>query len=845
MKTAIMNGLRVIGLVCISLLAPSISVAHSPHHLITDVESAPLGSSGSHTYILITDQIFRSDGQGASWKNLDRGLNNQYPFTSVVASSEYADDGTLFVASSGDGVFRSTDFGESWNKVVVGLGRLDISRLSISPDFASDRRLLAASTSGGVWRSIDGGDTWHMVLTESVVIGSVSEDESSPYGSVIFGGDAEGNLWRSKDNGRLWEITYEFEGAGALTSLSVSNRQIYAGTSDNGLYKSVDGGHSFAPASIPKLQGGPVCKLDGNDEARFNEYITSITTVPDGAGGDSIYVTSWYGGVFVSTDEARSWSVWRDGISCNDQADRMGESHIRDLEVTRLPDGSSVFWLGAFDGLFRSVDSKLPWQQRETLPLGLVKGMAVNGGPGLPLSIALSTYGGGFYISHDNGSNWVIGNRGLQTTRLTGLAFSPDFNNDRVIYAGAIRRLLKSSDGGQSWRRIRLDKPSIRQRVTNKLASWGLPSGWIAPSSSGSSAPVYPSHIVPLDDNGKPRILFGTRNHGVMVFDEADDSAEFLWPGTDQVINSLVMSPDFEKDKTLYSSIRGDGVFRSDDGGSVWVSANRGLEFTGDWAAHPDRGDFRRDVKLSVATDGTLYVGSPAADGLYISTDRGDSWVKSDADFGVSPAPVIAVALSPDFEKDGSLLLSVKGAGLFRSADRGATVEFIGAELAAMNASIEYLHYSPGFTNDESIVAASDEQLMLSTNGGSSWQVVDRPVRYEDMRVNVHFDGNWDTQDGEKYSAMTENLSDREGSSASVSFVGNGIRWIGSKGPSHGDAEVLIDGEIVATISCRSANSSHMQELFSIRNLGHGPHKIRVRARSASPVGVDAFDVLP
>lgn len=845
MKSEVINCYCFAWLVCIGLLAPSVSAAHSPHHVITEVESALLGPSTSHTYILITDQVFRSDGQGADWKNLDQGLNNQFPFTSVAISPKYAEDGTLFVASSGDGVFRSTDFGESWEKVIVGLERLDIFRLSISPAFGSDRRLLAASESGGVWRSGDGGDTWQMVLTEHIVMTSISEYGYSPGNAVIIAGDADGILWRSRDNGRLWEVVHEFEGVGALTALSISGGRIFAGTSDTGLHTSVDGGRSFMPTHLPELRRPSVCKLDNGKEAMFEQYITSITTVPNSTGQDITYVTSWYGGVFVSSGDISSWSVWREGISCDSQADRMGESHIRDFEVVRFDDGDAVFWLGTFDGLFRSAGLKLAWQQLETLPLGLIKGMAVSGGADRPLAIALSTYGGGFYISQDNGANWIIGNKGLQTTRLTGVAFSPDFGKNRVIYAGAIRRLLKSSDGGQSWQRIRLDKPSVRQRVANRLASWGLPSGWIAPSRSGSSSPIYPSHIVPLDDNGEARILFGTRNHGVMAFDESDDSAEPIWAGTNQVINSLVMSPDFETDQTLYASIRGDGVFRSDDGGVKWAPVNRGLDFTADWAAHPGRSDFRRDVKLSIANDGTLYAGSPAADGLYISTNRGDGWIRSDADFGVSPAPVTAIAVSPDFGKDGSLIVSVKGAGLFHSTDSGATVEFIGANLAAANASIEYLDYSPGFTSDNSIVAASDEQLFISLDGGKNWRLANRPVRYEDLRDVVSLDGNWVTQVGDDYSALTENLSLNAGSTASVSFVGNGIRWVGSKGPKHGDAEVFIDGEIVATVSCRSADREVMQELFSIRNLGYGLHTIEVRARSTSPVGVDAFDVLP
>ena len=173
-------------LVAVSLLVASVSFAHSPHHLITDVASAPYQASESHTFILITDQIFKSDERGASWKHLVNGLNTQYSFTAVEISPEYSTDNTLFLASSGDGVYRSANSGESWQKVVAGLDRLNISRLSISRDYGSDQRILAAAESGGVWRSMDGGDSWQMVLTEVVAMTSFAEDVGSQGQGVVI-----------------------------------------------------------------------------------------------------------------------------------------------------------------------------------------------------------------------------------------------------------------------------------------------------------------------------------------------------------------------------------------------------------------------------------------------------------------------------------------------------------------------------------------------------------------------------------------------------------------------------------------------------------------------------------
>jgi len=835
------NFLQVSGLSVAVLLAPATALAHSPHHVVTDVASAPYEATGAHTYVLITDQIFRSDEHGASWKHLVNGLNTQYTYSAVETSPNYASDGTVFLASSGDGVFRSADFGDSWQMIVNGLGSQDISRLSISPAFESNGRVLAASNAGGVWRSMDGGDSWQMVLTEAVVINGFAEVAESQNQHAVIAGDADGNVWRSDDNGRLWEVVHEFSGLGAVTSVSGHAGHIYAGTARGGLLKSTDGGQTFVPVFSPDSAGRPVCRK--SNAAQSDSSITSINVVPGAAGENTVFVTSWYGGVHVSTDNGRTWSVWSEGLTCEGQADGLKVAHFRDLEAVSLNDGRTIYWLGAFDGLFRRDSQSSNWQQQETLPVGLIKGMAVTAGRNQPLAIALSTYGGGFYLTHDNGSTWTIGNKGLLTTRLTGMAFSPEYGDDDSIYAGAIRRLLKSSDRGHSWQLIELYTPGIGARLRNKLASWGLP----VDRDQRSSSPIYPTHIVPVLEDGSLHILFGTRDHGVMTFEELSGEVETTWAGTNEVINSLAVSPDFGKDRMLFASIRGEGVYRSEDGGLSWVAVNRGLDFIGDWAANPKRGDFRRDVNLSIASDVagrfTLFAGSPAADGVYVSHDRGDSWARSEAEFEVRPAPVLAISVSPEFETDNSLLVSINGRGLFHSNDRGEHFELIASSLVDDNAAIEYLEHSPAFGTDRSIVAASDEKLFLSIDGGNSWAEIRRPVRYEDMRDVVTYDGRWERRNGRQYSALTESLTPADGGSVSLRFVGGGIRLLGSRGPEYGNARVLVDNEVHDTISFKSNESQHMQVLFELQGLDPGPHTIEIRASGV--IAVDAFDVLP
>jgi photosystem II stability/assembly factor-like uncharacterized protein len=442
----------------------------------------------------------------------------------------------------------------------------------------------------------------------------------------------------------------------------------------------------------------------------------------------------------------------------------------------------------------------------------------------------------------------------LQTTRLTGLSFSPDYFDDGVIYAGASRRLLRSDDHGESWQRIDLEKRGFGTQVVNKLDSMGVPVGWLRSSNSGSR-PIYPTMLVQMPETGSSRAVIGTRFHGVLEYDHETGNATALWSGTDNIMNTLKMSPDVDQDGTLYASVRGEGVIRSDDGGKTWTRINEGLRFVDRWSSSEESTDFRRDVHLAISpgfgADKTLFAGSPAADGMYVSQDRGDSWRRLSIASAASPSLVLAVAVSPGFEVDKTLMVSIKGQGLYRSNDSGENFDAVGLSLIADNASIEWLEFSPDFVNDRTVVAASDEGLYLSQDGGASWEEAQRPVRYEDMRDVVKFDGQWQRQRGEQYSALTETLLREPGSSSKVNFVGDGVRWLGSTGPEFGQAEVFVDDQLVEVVSSRSEKPQHMQELFSTRGLGPGSHKLEIRVvdglaeAEAGAVAIDAIDVIP
>ena len=841
--------------IAILLTAYGSASAHSPHHVITDVAVSPNYSSDGSVFILIQDQLFRSADGKSGWKNLINGLDNQYTLTSLAISPAFGSDQVVFVASSGDGIYRSSDGGDSWNRVNAELGTLNVSKLSISPAFETDGRLLAATKAGGLWRNDGSADEWQRVLPVDVRVTSLHEHQSANATQSVFAADEDGTIYRSADGGVTWKVISRLPGSENVTSIDGSGETLFIGSKTSGLYRSLDGGRTLTAVRSFESVRQTDCEGNQLDVEVLDQHITSINLSPTFSDDRALYVSTWYNAVFVSTDGGETWSSWQQGIRCNAQADAERAPHFSSVSISKDRKGKLVFWLAAFDGLFHGHGAGSAWKQLETLPLGLIKGWAVTNGSHNRPVVALGTYGGGFYRTDDLGSTWTIGNRGLKTTRLTGIAFSSDYVRDKVIFAGADRQLLWSKDRGTTWTSINLQEYGLGARIAFRLHKLGVPKSWTRGLyDPGHVRNVYPTHIITLPALCNSKALFATRFHGVMEFDRSSGDIASVWDGTDRIMNSFEMSPAFERDHTLIASVRGEGLIRSTDGGRSWQPINNGLQFIEQWSKNSSAGNYRRDISVAMSpdyeNDAMIFAGTASADGLYVTNDGGKHWRKSSVTKDGRPTAIIALAISPEFREDQTLIVSVKGHGLYLSMDRGHSYEPFGSELLKMNASIEHLEFSANFANDNLILAASDEQLLVSHDRGQTWSGIVRPVRYEDMRDVFRFQGNWEQRKGDSYSAMTETVTSAQGSSVRLRFVGTGIRWLGSKGPDHGRAQVVIDGETVATVDSSAIRNSELQELFVVENLPHGSHVIEIRVPSNATIrrpgliAIDAVDIL-
>jgi hypothetical protein len=118
-------------------------------------------------------------------------------------------------------------------------------------------------------------------------------------------------------------------------------------------------------------------------------------------------------------------------------------------------------------------------------------------------------------------------------------------------------------------------------------------------------------------------------------------------------------------------------------------------------------------------------------------------------------------------------------------------------------------------------------------------------VRSEDSR-SVRYRGSWGSASGSRYMGGGVAWSTTPGATATFTFSGRSVRWIGPVGPTRGRALVRIDGKAVATVSMWSSSFDASRVLFAKRFKTSGPHTLSITVQSSPGhpyVAIDGFVV--
>ena len=716
--------------------------------------------------------IWKTTDGGTYWECVSDGyLTSATIGALAVAPSDsnviYAGTGETTIridVSFGDGMYKSTDAGRTWKH--IGLENTkQIGEIRIDPNnpdlvyVAAFGDAFGPNSDRGVYRSTDGGTNWERILYQTDKAGAIdlSMDPSNP--RILFAAMWEANrkfwhlssggpgsaLFRSLDGGDTWEevsINHGFA-KGLLGKIGVSisaakQGRVFAlveGDEDNtGLYLSEDYGLSW------KLT------CPNRDLIHRPWYYTHIFSDPVHA--DTVYVTNY-----------QMWKSTDGGVSFNEITTPHGDNHdlwIDPLNPSRMIEGndggacvsynggnswSSIYNQNTAQFYRMDIDNQYPYrvyatQQDNTsisVPSQTEWGMITLGDTTLP-----GTGESGFIAVHPEDPNIVYigavgsspgGNGALQrydhNTRQmklinvwpeesTGLApkdlkyrfawtfpiiFSP--HDVGTIYVGG-NHVFRTRDEGMSWDCI---SPDLSRNDIEKLDFSGGP---LTRDSAGAEQYASCASVVE-SIHRKGELWVSTDDGLVHVSRNEGETWENVTPNEmpEWAYVGNVELSTHDPDTVYVSATRfklsdyKPYLFKSSDSGRTWAVISKSLP----------QNEITRVVREDIKKPGLLFTGTET--GIFVSNNDGDTWDRMQGKFPVVPVYDLKI-------KDDDLVVATHGRSFWILDDisplRSVSVNRSNCELIAPRAAIrQNIHWSAGIFNGD----GKDYSPAFGVNGTS------------------------------------------------------------------------------------------------------------------------------
>lgn len=182
-----------------------------------------------------------------------------------------------------------------------------------------------------------------------------------------------------------------------------------------------------------------------------------------------------------------------------------------------------------------------------------------------------------------------------------------------------------------------------------------------------------------------------------------------------QMVLAIAVSPAFATDGTGFAA-RATGLERTRDRGATWQPAYASLDDAPPTVAVA--------VSPAFATDRLVIAGVPG--GILGSDDGGETWRA--VSLGAPPPLVSALAFSPHFADDGTILAGTAEDRMFRSTDRGLT--WSPANVGLIDMAILVIAPAPPIAPQTTVFIGTGSGLYRSHNGGRSWHDLGLPAAF-------------------------------------------------------------------------------------------------------------------
>ena len=466
---------------------------------------AGTGESDIRGDLITGDGVFRSADSGTTWQRA--GLEDTHTISGIVVDPRDPDVvyaasmGHVFVPNAERGVFKSTDGGKHWDKVLYVNDSTGAANLVMDPSnpnvlyvamwqaYRTPWRLTSGGAGSGLYKSVDGGAHWtdlsHNDGFPKGVLGKIGVAAAASAPNTLYATvqAREGGVFRSDDGGRTWtRVNDQWK----LRQRAFYYMTIYVDPHDpetvympevDALFVSHDGAKTFTKLHTPHGDNhvlwinpdDPKVLLEGND-----------------------------GGATVSTDGGKTWSTEDNqptGQFYHVNLDDQFPFHIYGAQQDE----------GATEGPSATADQSIPLSAWHHAAYGeSTPSVPEPGSPGV-------SYGSGYYsifLRYDpvteeyrSVSPWPDYQEGASAGELKyrfvwthPILFSPA--DPQALFIGS-QYVMRSDDHGQTWKTI---SPDLTRNDPATEAPTGGP---IDLDQSG--AELYPSvaaiGISPLDGN--------------------------------------------------------------------------------------------------------------------------------------------------------------------------------------------------------------------------------------------------------------------------------------------------------------------------------------------------------
>jgi photosystem II stability/assembly factor-like uncharacterized protein len=617
------------------------------------------------------DGVYKSTDAGKTWKNI--GLEKTRHISDIAIHPSNPDlvyvagQGTVHGPNNDRGVFKSTDGGSTWKKVLYINDSTGISSLSM--DMNNPRILYATSwehrrlpwtvSSGGagsaIWKSTDEGNTWHK-LTEGLpkTMGkmgiSVSRANSNRVFAIVETEKSKSGLYRSDDAGKTWALLSNNQD---ISSRSWYYMEVFADPlNENIVYvlnapmmKSIDGGKTFAQVRVqhgdthdlwinPSKNNVIALGDDGGAEISFDygKSWSSIMNQPTAqfyrVNTDNVFPYNVYGG---QQDNSSVILASRNNGSSLTERDWTAGAGCESAFLAFDPNDPTLVFGGCYQGYIDVLNRKTN------------ESKDVQAYPTLNLAIEPKDMKYRF--------NWNA-----------PIVVSP--HDPKTIYH-ASNVLLKSTNGGMSWDEISGD---LTRNDKSKQGPGGIPF-----TNEGAGGENYNTIFYVAESTIEKGIIWTGSDCGLVnVTLDGGKTWTNVTPADlpESQINSIELS-SFDKGVAYISVTRykfndyAAYAYKTTDYGKTWTKINKGVK--------PD--DFIKVIREDKKNKSILYAGSER--GFYLSTDAGNSWQPFQLNLPIVPVTDLMI-------RDNDLVAATAGRAFWILDDLGAIQQVANASAVTL-----------------------------------------------------------------------------------------------------------------------------------------------------------------